>query len=350
LGAVIGAGAILVLCLAGVLIGFFGMPKEVSSRDRWGQKTGNSSTSYGRRVLIIACAIVGLIAPASIVYAAGNHSVPTKYEGVQTAYGKVVGEKGPGHFWIWPTHGLNLVSRTIQSDSFLQANGNNSDKYTNAGATGYCITVRLGMQTEGCADVQLQTETNASAIPSLYANYSSYGPNLTQDVDRYVVKRDLTTVLSRDLGDYNVIQDITAQLESCDLKKITTCTTNTQSQFSKFDPQLVTDLQSALGNQVHVGDVNLQYIHYDASTEAAIKKITNSYLETAQAYQQQQTNSALATAAANLQTNKLSLSGPYLQYLCYQTTQDAEKSNYTLPATWNCSGGSGAGVLINGAK
>jgi hypothetical protein len=348
MGLVILSAVILVVCLALVLIGVFGMPSQV---ERY--RGGGTRTNYAKRIVIVVAALIGLILPAGIIWGAGNHSVPTKYVGVITSYGKVVGEKGPGHFWMWPTHSINLVSRTIQSDNFLQRNsdGNGNplpDSYTNSGATGYCITVRLGMQNEGCADIQLQTETNAAAIPNLYANYSSYGPNLTQDVDRYVVKRDLTTVLNRDLGDYNVIQDITQQLESCDLKKIESCVVNAQSQFSKFDPQLTKDLQKVLGNQVTVQDINLQYIHYDANTEAAIQKITNNYLATAAAIQQQQTNTALSQAAANLQNNKQAITPQYLQYLCYQTTQDAEKTNYQLPATWNCSGGSGAGVLIKG--
>lgn len=343
MGLVILAAIILVACLAIVLIGIFGMPSQVES-----YRGGGTSTNYAKRIIIVVAALFGLVLPTGIVWGAGNHSVPTKYEGVITSYGKVVGERGPGHFWMWPTHSINLVSRTIQSDNFLQRNGDNADSYTNSGATGYCITVRLGMQNEGCADIQLQTETNADAIPSLYANYSSYGPNLTQDVDRYVVKRDLTTVLNRDLGDYNVIEDITQQLEACDLKNIKSCQVNTQSQFSKFDPTLTSDLQAALGNQVTVKDVNLQYIHYDGNTEAAIQKITNNYLATAAAIQQQQTNTALSQAAANLQTNKQALTPQYLQYLCFQTTQDAEKTNYTLPATWNCSGASGAGVLVSG--
>lgn len=346
MGAVIFAGILFVAGLVTFLVAMFGMGKENTLRhqatDRYGRPAGEprveTSPNYTRRVLLIVSPIVALLLPLAIIGLAGNNSVPTKSVGVVTSFGKVVGHPyGPGNHWMFPTKTLNVVTDTIQSDSFAQANDSSPDTYTNSGATGYCITVRLGGQQEGCADVQLQTQVEENAIPQLFANYSSYGPSLTQDIDQYVVKRTLTTVLNRKLGDYNPVQDVSATLAA-----------NTGSQFSQFDVALLNGLRSALGNQVKVFDVNLQYIHYDAATQSRINQISTQYASTQVAVQQEKTNVAISAANAALAKNN-TLTPQVLQNECYTTTQEAVKAGYALPAGWNCAG-SGSQSLLIGTK
>ena len=136
---------------------------------------------------------------------------------------------------------------------------------------------------------KLQTQVEEAAIPQLFANYSSYGSDLTQDIDRYVVKRTLTTVLNRTLGDYNPVQDVSSTLAN-----------NTGSQFSQFDTQLVSSLRAALAGQVRVIDVNLQYVHYDTATQNRINQISTQYADTQVAVQQEKTNLAISAANAAL--------------------------------------------------
>lgn len=356
MGLTILAGIILLLAIAGFLGTQFGMPKTVTSHtyDRYGSRTDSSEKKNYARTWVRIGEVALVVIAGAIFFGSGFQSVPTKSVGVLTSFGQVQGTPySPGSHWMVPWKTLNVVTDTIQSDSFLQANGSGPDSYTNSGARGNCINIRLGGQQEGCADVQLQTQTNENAIPDLFANYSSYGPNLTQDVDQYVVKRDLTTILNRDLGDYNPIQDVSLQLEACDLKNASNCQANVASQFSKFDGQLTTDLQAELGNQVHVFDVNLQYVHYDSTTEAALQRIQNSYTETAQAVQQEQTNSAISAANEALVSKTGTLTPAQLEQECFSIVQTAEKDGYQLPLTWgNCMsvGASSTPVIVNSGK
>lgn len=352
MGPTILAGFFLLVAVGMVLGAKFGMPKvrtvRVATGSRYSPSYDTQEKKNFYRFWVMAGAVVPVILAAVTFFAAGFTSVPTKSEGVLTSYGKVFGDVyQPGGHWILPWKTMNVVGDTIQSDNFKSANGNGPDQYTNSGAIGNCIQVRLGGQNEGCADVQLQTQVIPKAIPELFANYSSYGPNLSHDVDQYVVKRDLTTVLNRVVGDYNPIQDVSQQLQACDLHAAANCQVGATSQFSKFDPELVAQLQAALGNQVNVIDVNLQYIHYDPTTENALQKIQTSYLETAQAVQQEKTNAALSLANAALARGG-SLSPQVLANECFTTTQQAIKSGYQLPAGWSCNGSSSSSLLING--
>ena len=293
-----------------------------------------SNISRNPRVWTIIGGILGIIIAGGFFFLSLFQSVPTKSVGVITSYGKVIGTPyGPGGHLMEPWRTLNIVQDTIQSDSFLQSSS--TDTYTNSGAKGYCITVRLAGSQEGCADVQLQTQTDEAAIPELYANYSSYGASLIQDIDQYVVKRDLVTVLNHTLGDYNPIADVTSTLNN-----------GGTSQFSGFDPELLAQMQSDLSGEVKVLNINLQYVHYDSATQDRINSIATQYAETQVARVEETTNAAISAANAAL-VRQNSLSPALLQNECYTTTQQAIKAGYTLPAGWSCSGAS-PGLLIQG--
>lgn len=317
-------------------------------------------TPRNPKVWTIVAGVFCVLLAGGGVYQSFYKSVPTKSEGVVTSYGKVIGTPyGPGRHEIAPWRTLNIVQNTIQSDTFSSANGNggtnaqgSTDVQTPSGTHGYCITVRLGGMNSGCADVQIQTQLVKDAIPELYGNYSSYGPSLSQDVDQFVVKRELTTDLNRILGDYNVIADVATNLTSCVQRGQTTCSAVTSSQFSQFDPQLLKLLQTdpELKEKINVLDVNLQNIVFNDSTEQAIQKIQNSYLETVEATQQEKTNVAISTANAALVKTGQGLTPSVLQYDCYQTIQMAIKAGFQgLPALLGCTGGGGnSSVLVNG--
>jgi hypothetical protein len=313
-----------------------------------------SSVPRNPKVWSIIGGVFALFLSGGLIYASMFQSVPTKSEGVVTSYGKVVGTPyGPGGHIIAPWKTLNIVQDTIQSDSFFQSNGTGADRLTTRGITGYCISVRLAGLSQGCLDVQMQSQVQATAIPELYTNYSSYGPSLTLDIDQYVVQRELKTILNRPpLSDYNVIQDVSNSLTACIKNGQSSCTANTSSQFSQFDPVVLKELQQdpQLKGKIDILDVNLQFPHFDNNTENAIQKIQYSYLETVEATQQEKTNAAISTANAALVTGKSgqSLTPAVLQYDCYQTVQSAIKANYTgLPATFSCGGG-GSNVLVGG--
>ncbi len=343
MGYVIFAGLFVLAGVVGIVAAKIAMPKKTADR------RGNESTNYGRRWTLIGSVACLVIAPL-IVVLAGINSVPVKSVGVVTSFGRVGAEYGPGAHWLWPWKTLAVVSDTIQSDNFSAANGTGPDQTAASGVKGYCVAVRLAGLNQGCADIQMQTQVIPDAIPNLYANYSSYGSNLTLDVDQYVVQREVKTDLNRILGDYNVVADVAASLQACSAAGTTTgCTTTATSQFSQFDPQLLAALQHdpELAGNVRVLDVNLQFIHFSGSVENAIEDIQTHYQDTVAATIQEKTNAAISAANAALVSKPGALNAAVLANECYTTTQDAIKAGFTLPAGWNCSG-AGSSVLVTG--
>lgn len=325
MGYMIFAGFFVLVGAVAIIAALVAMPKTTDNR------YGKTGPNYGRRWTFIGGVIALLIAPL-IVVLAGFNSVPVKSVGVTVSYGRVGAEYGPGAHWMWPWKSLAVVSDTIQSDSFAQANGNGPDQAQASGIKGYCLPVRLAGLNQGCADIQMQTQVIPAAIPNLYANYSSYGSNLTQDVDQYVVQREVKTDLNRILGDYNVIADVALSLQACQTASTASCTT-AGSQFSQFDPALLAALRSdpELAGNVRVLDVNLQFIHFSGSVETAIEQIQAKYQETVAATIQEKTNAAISAANAALVSKPGALNSSVLANECYTTTQDAIKAGYTLP-------------------
>jgi hypothetical protein len=353
MGLVIFLGILLILGIAGLIAGILAMPKTIT--DTYGRQPVERR-NYWRTGTIIGSVVLIVIAPVIFVLT-GIKSVPTKSVGVVTSFGRVGSEYSPGAHWMVPWKSLNIVQDTIQSDSFAQANcplvnGQPqpcADVQQPSGTKGYCIIVRLAGLNQGCIDVQLQTQVEPQAIPELYGNYSSYGPDLALDVDQFVVQRELRTELNRVLGDYNVIADVSASLQVCAANHPGTACNTTVSQFSQFDPQVLTALRTdaELAGKVDVLDVNLQFPHFTGNVETAIETIQNKYTDIVQATLQEQVNAATSAAnAALIKSN--SLSPAVLQNECYTTTQDAIKAGYSLPTGWNCSGSSSSGLILPG--
>lgn len=266
-------------------------------------------------------AVAPLILSAIFITVSGAREVPTRSVGIPVAFGKVgnnVYESGL-HWFVPPWKNLAIVQDTIQTDNYDSSTNN-------------CITVRLGGQQEGCADVSMQWRILPSAAPELYADYSSYGGDITQTVSNYVVLREVRTVLSKVLGDYNPIQDV-----------LTSANSNGESQFSTFDPQILADMRADVGTEIDFINFNLQYINYDASTQARLNQIQQQLAATAIAEEQYATN--VAQAKANAALNNSNLSPDVLVSQCLNIVATAEKDNYALPAGFNCLGGTSVSVL-----
>jgi regulator of protease activity HflC (stomatin/prohibitin superfamily) len=336
MAAAISAGIFALIALVMLVVGIFSESSyEVQNRDGYGYKRdGTRVVRNNFKLPLIFGAIVPIIIGGAIFVGSGFNTVPTKSVGVVTSFGKVQNEYGPGAHWMVPWKSLNIIQDTIQTDDFEQANGSGTYNVGTSGINGYCITVRLGGQQEGCADVTLQTRVVANAIPQLYADYSSYGSDLQSDIQTYVVKRELTTALNRTLGDYNPVEDVTASL------------TNGASQFSSFDQQLLKAMNQDIGSEVQILNFNLQYVHYDSQTQNRINEIATQYAATQVALQQEQTNKAISAANQALANNN-TLTPQVLANECYTTTEDAIKAGYALPADWSCSG-QNSNLLIEG--
>lgn len=164
-----------------------------------------------------------------------------------------------------------------------------------------------------------------------------------------IIQRELRTELNRVLGDYNVIADVTASLEACTSKGQANCSSVTPSQFSQFDPQVLTALRNdpELTGKVNVLDVNLQFPHFTGNVESSIEAIQFKYTEIVQAQLQEQVNAAISAANAALVNPKQgqTLTPAVLTYDCLQEVAAAIKANYQLPTGFSCGGASSNLIL-----
>lgn len=288
------------------------------------QFRGESPTPYNYRT-VFALTGGGVLAFALLFYALGGmKSVPTKSIGVPVAFGKIVGSPyGPGLHETWkPWMHLAIIDETIQTTTF------EVDQKTGTGG----LDVRIGGQQTARLDLTIQWRVKDEAADSLFLNYANKNIDLMDEIRNAVVVRSLKQVTNQAMGDYNPIQDVSVN------------STAGNSQFSTFGPKIKQAMIHDIGGRIDVVSVLLPLAHYDNSTQARLNTIQQQYAETAIARQQYQTN--LAQAKANDALRKSVQSDPnVLRAICLNLVRDAMKTNYGLPAGFNCLGGSNVAVL-----
>lgn len=267
-----------------------------------------SQTRAGSAAGAVLAVIVGL----GLFAVSGLKSVPVKNLGVAQEFGAVSsGYYNPGIHETWtPWLHLTDIDETVQTTTF---EGNS------------CLTVRIGGQQTACADITVQWKILPSAASSLFSDYANSGDLMTT-VTNAVVIRELKQVVNNVLGDYNPITDVST-------------VTGTTSQFTTFDPTILTDMQGDIGSRIDVLTVLLPYIHYDPAVEAALAKI-------------QTQNANYAIAAENVKVAQeqalayQKLGNPTLNQLvseCLTNTKDES----VFPVGWECIPGAGSGLALS---
>jgi hypothetical protein len=193
------------------------------------------------------------------------------------------------------------------------------------------LDVRIGGQQNGCLDATIQWQVKDKAAPALFNNYDTSGSNVLQTITNAVVIREFESVVNQALGDYNPIADVAQNAQSGN------------SQFSTFGPLVLRTMRKDIGSQINVIRVIMPIMHYDGSTQGRLNTIQATYAEAAIATEQIAVNDAQAKANAAIQNN---VSANVLVQECLALVQSAAKTNYQLPAGFNCFGGANLALAV----
>lgn len=308
-----------------------------------GGASKNSAAVRGLGAVVLA---VGFLA----FFASGFKSVPTKSIGVPVSFGKVQGNPyGPGLHQTWtPWLHLNVLDETIQTTTFEGCQGVFCQHGDETGAsvppdgdsgtsTAPCLEVRIGGQQTACLDVTIQWKIRDTAADSLFSDYANNG-NLMPIIENAVVIRELRQVANSVLGDYNPIQDVSANAGSGN------------SQFTTFEPKVLSAMNSDIGNRIQIVSILMPLLRYDAATQARLNTIQQQYGATAIADQEIATNKALASADAQL-AKVLAANPNVLVNECLQIVSTAEKDNFKgLPLALGCIPDSGGNLAVSAGK
>lgn len=268
-----------------------------------GIKLASSENKWIPAVVTAISVVLGGI----LLFTSMIRSVPTKSIGVQTSFGKVEGSVlTPGFHMTAPWTQVHILDETIQTTTFEGKN---------------CLDVRIGGQQSACADVRLQWRVLDQSGGALYSDYAGQGGDIMAEIKNAVVVGTLKQALNDVLGDYNPIQDVSANSAAGN------------SQFSTFGPTLKAAMIHAIGGRIQVLNLTLPFLRYDIDTQKFVNKVQSQYAATATARQLQHTNQAQSTANAAIDK---SLSPAVLQYQCLQITQEALNDGHTLPVGWSC--------------
>jgi regulator of protease activity HflC (stomatin/prohibitin superfamily) len=300
-------GIVLALVALGCLVGIFA-----------------AETGGGKAGSVVGAIVAGGLSLFLIFFLAGVREVPTKSVGVTTSFGKVGAVLRPGwhHEGIF-TH-VNILNEAYQTDTFQGGFANGSNDVCTGG-----LQVRIGGQQSACLDLTIKWQIEDRGAAALFNNYNSQGTNLMSDIENNLVINDLRNAANHVMGDYNPIQDVAS------------LTGNAASQFSTFEPQIATIMRSDLQGQIRVIGINVQYAHYDNSTQSRLNQIQAQYAETAIAQQQVITNEAQAKANAAISRSS---TPEALASRCLDIVQQAVKAGVTLDPGFTCLSPSTVGI------
>jgi regulator of protease activity HflC (stomatin/prohibitin superfamily) len=269
----------------------------------------------GEKAMAVIGGVVVAVVGVGLFALGGLKSVPVKNIGVPQSFGAVgKGIFEPGLHETWtPWLHLTDINETVQTTTF---EGNN------------CLTVRIGGQQTACADVTIQWQILPTAAGALFSDYANSG-DLMNSVTDAVVVRELKQVVNADLGDYNPITDVQS----------VTDTNSATSQFSRFGPQILTQMRQDIGARIKVLTVLMPYIHYDSQVESKLNGIQQAFANFAIAQENVKVNAEQAQAYTKL-------GAPSTAALVSQCLDIVKQDAGSLPAGFSCFGGSGTSLAI----
>jgi regulator of protease activity HflC (stomatin/prohibitin superfamily) len=309
-----------------VIVGLVGLGMLALSPFAKGEG-GPRSDPFDSRKGVRVIGVIAVVFAFLLFAVSGLKSVPTKSIGIPIAFGKVASAPyGPGVHETWtPWLHLADVSKRVQTTTFEvnQKNGQGG------------LDVRIGGQQTARLDITIQWQVQDAAADNLFLDYGANGASIMGDIQNAVVVRSLKQVTNQVMGDYNPIQDVSANAAAGN------------SQFSSFGPEIKKAMIHDIGGRVKVLAVLLPLAHYDNSTQARLNAIQQQYAETAIAQQQFKTNEAQAKANDALKAS-VTNDPNVLVAQCLQTAQQAIKAGYGSVQPGLCFGGGGSVLLQSG--
>lgn len=247
-------------------------------------------------VLTVACAAT-TVAPRSV--------------GIQTAFGRYQDTLQPGLQWTAPWSSVEEFSTQVQPLDLNGANKSSVDvNYKGGGKGNVDAVVRWRID-----------EKNAEALWRKYRTFDNVRDQLVTSS-----AKDSVRVVT---GNY-LPNDARA---GENLRKITADVMGDLANTLRFDG-------------IRIDSVSTTGVFLDPATQQSLERIitANNEIEKAKA---DKTRAGIENETAKLRQQSGALSKQALERYCYDVTNNWDvNKNGPLPATWNCGGGSPAGVIV----
>jgi hypothetical protein len=267
--------------------------------------------------------LVGLgfgVVAALCLFNASATIVKARSVGVVTSFGKADYTINSGFHLVAPWKKVEKFDTSVKT--VVMKGATKSDDVDAS-----CVKIRLGNQTNGCADVNRATwniDPNGDIL-SLYSQYKSF-----DNIEKNVVLGQLSNGLVTTLGSFDPLASVNGSAD--------TPIKNT----AQLSQDALTATQEGLRKQVGTGVVvNTEqiFVNYDDVTQAKLNDFAKAIAETRIATQNGATATENAKANKALTDNGAAYKDPGVQYQnCLNLIRDLATRNQLdkLPATFNC--------------
>jgi SPFH domain / Band 7 family len=249
-GAVIFAGILALVCVGSVLY-------AVLSKEN--------------RAIAVIVAVITAFMAVIIILVASVQTIGTSDVGVETAYGKTVGDLPPGLHLLAPWVGVTTWDGSVQTISY----GRDTDQ----AHPNHCLLVRIGGQQSACLSVTFQYRVRDGAADSLFRLYRTQ-----QNMGDKLVLRELDQTINTRLQTFSPIEALAAGNAN-------------GTSLAPFAAQVTTQMRAEIGSDIQVLSVFFPYVSYDTSTTSRLNAYQTQVADTLIAQQAERT--ALAQKAAN---------------------------------------------------
>lgn len=196
-------------------------------------------------------------------------TVGTSDVGVETAFGKTVGDLSPGIHLKAPWVAVTGWDGSVQTITYPRGKG--------------CLLVRIGGQQSACLTLTFTYQVQPGASDRLFKAYRG-NQNRMQDV---LVARTLDSDLNKTLELFSPIEAMAAG--------------NTRgAALSPYAAQTLTLMRSQIGSDIKVGSLFIPYAAYDPATQARLNAFQTQVADTLIAQQAIKTAQAQRTANQDL--------------------------------------------------
>ena len=276
---------------------------------------------------IIARVVGGVLALVGFLLFvwASTVSIGTQDIGVETAFGKTVGQGlGPGLHWKAPWVKVTKLDAKQQTDTYA------SDGFSGGiqgNAQGPCIQVRIARQGVACVNISIRWQNDAQGIDYLFRNFKTDDNIRTQ-----LLHRDLQAAVNAVFANYDPL-GLDQNGDS------------TQPSNAALGKQIEDTMNQQVGQYLDIINVYVPLFNFDNATQARLNQLQQQVALTRIAEQAKQT--AIAQAAANRKlAASVSNNEGVLQSKCLDIVNEALQHGGTLPAGFNCFGSSGTALAI----
>lgn len=274
------------------------------------KRDGETTAIWGGATIILG-AITGLLVLFSSFATVGTQNV-----GIETSFGKPVGDISNGFHLTAPWVNVTEMNNAVQTDIY-EGKG--------------CITVRIAEQQTACAQVRIRWQMRQSAADQMFRQYQT-----PDNVRTRLVASELYTAMNDQFDGYNPVASVAAGAP-----RLGSAANPTVPEVAKL---VTAQMRQDIGGQINVYKVLVPNIAYDATVQDQLNKILAQKAKTAVALEAEQTAADQARAAQNL-AKGAALTPGVLQQNCYNIVAEAMAVRYPLPASWSCGSPSNVSVL-----